>query len=37
MLVQASTAAFILATLTGSRGFILLSLAAVVGSFCIGH
>lgn len=35
MLVQVGTAAFILATLSGSRGFILLSLAVVVGAFYV--
>ena len=33
MLVQMGTAAFILATLSGSRGSILLSLAALIGAF----
>jgi hypothetical protein len=35
MLVQASTAALILAVLTGSRGFIALSLASVIGAFYV--
>lgn len=37
MLMQASTAAFVLATLTGSRGLILLTLLALVTSFYIGN
>jgi hypothetical protein len=37
MLVQTSTAALILFVLLGSRGLFLLSLAAFVGSFCIGR
>lgn len=37
MLVQIGTAAFILATLSGSRGFIVVSLAGLIGAFCIGR
>ncbi len=37
MLVQASTTPLILSVLLGSRGQFLLSLAAFVGSFCIGR
>ncbi len=37
MPVQASTAAFLVAVLLGSRGFMLLSLAALIGTLCIGH
>jgi len=37
MLVQIGTATFILATLSGSRGFIVLSLAGLVGALCIGR
>jgi len=37
MLVQATTAAFILSALTGSRGLILLTLMALVASVYIGH
>ncbi len=35
MLVQIGTAAFILATLAGSRGFIVLSLAGLIGAFYV--
>jgi len=37
MLVQASTAALILSVLLGSNRLFLLTLAALVGAFCIGR
>lgn len=37
MLVQVSTAAFILSALTGSRGLILLTVTALAVSVYIGH
>ena len=37
MLTQVSSAALILAALTGSRSLALISIAALVGTLCIGR